>query len=242
MKLGDNILKFRKDKGMTREQLSQLTDIPVVSLGRYERNEREPQLEVIIKIASALGISVNELAKFNELSELDELDYGLVYLNNRESSLKAREKELEASLENLRNTQHILSFISEHVQEFKDKIKNNAKIDDSDYKSMVSYLKELSVQTDTIMNFLQIDKLNEITPDEEAKFLSNIKLIDIDCSDNTLFVPEDSDIVRRDILKLIKHLHYDLDDISRDIFDKLVKELINNIDYQFYNINKDKQK
>lgn len=162
MKLGDNILKFRKDKGMTREQLSQLTDIPVVSLGRYERNEREPQLEVIIKIASALGISVNELVKINELSELDELDYGLVYLNNRESSLKAREKELEASLENLRNTQHILSFISEHVQEFKDKIKNNAKIDDSDYKSMVSYLKELSVQTDTIMNFCRLINLMKL--------------------------------------------------------------------------------
>lgn len=61
MNIGENIRKQRKNKKITRSQLSNLCDISNISLGRYERGERIPNLETLNKIASALQIPINQL-------------------------------------------------------------------------------------------------------------------------------------------------------------------------------------
>lgn len=63
MKIGDTIKEKRKEKGFTQGQLAQLSEIPAVSLGRYERNETTPSLEILDKISKALGVS---MSFFNE--------------------------------------------------------------------------------------------------------------------------------------------------------------------------------
>ena len=49
---------------MSREKLSELTGISVSTIKRYERNQQEPKISYLIKIAEALGVeSYNDLYK-----------------------------------------------------------------------------------------------------------------------------------------------------------------------------------
>ena len=56
MNIGNNIKKIREFKGISQKKLSELSNIPNISLGRYERNERNPNIEIINKISDALNI------------------------------------------------------------------------------------------------------------------------------------------------------------------------------------------
>ena len=61
MYIGTRIKKARKEKGLTQEELSEKTHIPVISLGRYERGERTPSITQLLLICGALGISVYDI-------------------------------------------------------------------------------------------------------------------------------------------------------------------------------------
>lgn len=61
MNYGDFIRQYRKEKKMTQKQLAQKSGVSMMSIRRYEKNERVPSIEHLKKIASSLGISVFEL-------------------------------------------------------------------------------------------------------------------------------------------------------------------------------------
>jgi len=64
--IGENIKKFRKQRGLSQDELAnQILDeegkpLSRVTITRYE-NEREPSIEILRKIASALKVSIVEL-------------------------------------------------------------------------------------------------------------------------------------------------------------------------------------
>lgn len=61
MNLGENIKKYRKQKNMSQQELSELSGIPRASISRYENGERTPNVEIVNKIASALNLNINQL-------------------------------------------------------------------------------------------------------------------------------------------------------------------------------------
>ncbi len=61
-KLGENIKKFRKIKKLSREYLSNKLGISIHTLSKYEQGQREPNIDMINKIANALEVTINELA------------------------------------------------------------------------------------------------------------------------------------------------------------------------------------
>ena len=61
MDLGNKIKEVRNQKGIKREDLAQLIGTSAAIIGRYERNERTPSIEVAKKIAQALEISLDYL-------------------------------------------------------------------------------------------------------------------------------------------------------------------------------------
>lgn len=77
MNIGANIKKFRKEKGLSQQELANLLDkntrtvqkyesgeIALKSrsnIGRYERGDREPKIGTLESIASALGVTIQEL-------------------------------------------------------------------------------------------------------------------------------------------------------------------------------------
>lgn len=61
MSLGENIKKYRNCKGITQQKLGELIGVKGITIRKYESNEREPNIETLIKIAATLNVSLEEL-------------------------------------------------------------------------------------------------------------------------------------------------------------------------------------
>ena len=62
--LAENIRRLRKKKGLSQEKLARLADISNNTLIKIEQGiAKEPTITTVSKIASALGVSIDELVK-----------------------------------------------------------------------------------------------------------------------------------------------------------------------------------
>lgn len=59
--VGDQIREMRHMKGMTQQQLADRAKISVNSLRRYEANTRQPNIDILNRIADALSVTPGEL-------------------------------------------------------------------------------------------------------------------------------------------------------------------------------------
>ena len=66
MNLGERIKQCRKSRGLTQDKLSELLNISVMSVRRWEWGERKPDISIIPKLASVLNTSVEYLMGINE--------------------------------------------------------------------------------------------------------------------------------------------------------------------------------
>ncbi len=62
-KFGLKIKKLRKARGLTQEQLAEKARIDYSYMNRIEGGKRNPSLNVVAKLARALGIRLEELTK-----------------------------------------------------------------------------------------------------------------------------------------------------------------------------------
>ena len=61
MNIGENIKKYRKNKNISQQKLSELSGVPRVSISRYENGDRIPNINVVTKLSNALGVSIENL-------------------------------------------------------------------------------------------------------------------------------------------------------------------------------------
>jgi transcriptional regulator with XRE-family HTH domain len=61
MSLSDNMLLIRKKKGLSQADLGKMIGTSGDVIGRYERGDISPSVEVVSKIADALEVSVDYL-------------------------------------------------------------------------------------------------------------------------------------------------------------------------------------
>lgn len=61
MTLGEKIKQFRLNKGLKQSDLAIITGISRISIGYYERNDRQPGIEQVEKIAAALDVKPFDL-------------------------------------------------------------------------------------------------------------------------------------------------------------------------------------
>lgn len=73
--VGFRIKAFRKQRGLTQEELAIKSGVSVMSIRRYESEERTPKFATMEKIASALQIDVENV--LFSLEELLEAQHGL---------------------------------------------------------------------------------------------------------------------------------------------------------------------
>jgi transcriptional regulator with XRE-family HTH domain len=68
--LAENIRKLRKKNGLSQEKLARLADISNNTLIKIEQEvAKEPTITTVTKIASALGVSIDELVKGSKNNE-----------------------------------------------------------------------------------------------------------------------------------------------------------------------------
>lgn len=66
MKIGDNIKRFRKEKGISQKQLAEILKIPVSTLANYENNHREPSIGMLMHIVNTFNITLDALMEDTE--------------------------------------------------------------------------------------------------------------------------------------------------------------------------------
>lgn len=58
---GRCLLKLRKEKGLTQQQLGDIVGVGKVTISRYERHGREADYETLVKLARYFDVSVDYL-------------------------------------------------------------------------------------------------------------------------------------------------------------------------------------
>ena len=62
--IGKNIKKLRKEKALTQDNLARKAGIPYTTLAKLESNVvKRPSVQIVAKIAWALGVSIEKLIK-----------------------------------------------------------------------------------------------------------------------------------------------------------------------------------
>jgi len=64
---GDRLLEVRKSKSISQEALAKSVDVHGAVIGRYERNEVKPSIEMATKLATSLGSSLDYLVGNTDL-------------------------------------------------------------------------------------------------------------------------------------------------------------------------------
>ena len=62
-KVGQAIRSLRREKGLSQEELAELSNINRTYVGTLERGDKSPTLDVLERIAKALDITVGEIMK-----------------------------------------------------------------------------------------------------------------------------------------------------------------------------------
>ena len=78
------LVQLRLDQGLTQEQLAQRLFVSRTALGQYERGEREPNLEILVRIAEYFNVSVDYL--------LGRTEYDLFFMLDRLENALSKEK------------------------------------------------------------------------------------------------------------------------------------------------------
>jgi len=61
MSFGKNLVRFRKEKGLTQEDLVRISGVGISQIRRYEADKSKPSLDAIIRLVKALGVSIDEM-------------------------------------------------------------------------------------------------------------------------------------------------------------------------------------
>lgn len=59
--VGDNIRKLRLEREWTQEELADRLGVSRSAMGNYEREQREPGIDLLIKLADTFNVSIDEL-------------------------------------------------------------------------------------------------------------------------------------------------------------------------------------
>lgn len=102
MEFGDIISKLRKDKKLSQQELATRLNISKSSLAMYETNKRQPNFDLVNRIADYFDVTADYL-----LGRVDQPDsyISIAFEDGGEEPLSEDEKEhLEEMLKNFRET------------------------------------------------------------------------------------------------------------------------------------------
>ncbi|WP_102713822.1 helix-turn-helix domain-containing protein [Paenibacillus castaneae] len=69
--IGENIRQLRKKRGLSQEQLALRADINASYMGQVERGEKNPTIDVLSKIATALQMPIEQIVNVISITNTD---------------------------------------------------------------------------------------------------------------------------------------------------------------------------
>lgn len=106
MTFGERVIKIRKEKKLSQNQLGKLANMSGDMLGKYERGEMKPNIDTATKIAKALEVSLDYLVGNGESKVI-------------EKGMLNRIEQINSMPDDLKN--HVLHFIDMSIRDFKAK-------------------------------------------------------------------------------------------------------------------------
>lgn len=79
MNIGDKITALRKQKNLSQTDLAKAAGVSREIIGRYERNEVLPSIEVAAKIADVLEVSLDYMAGNSKKAAVDKKTMKLIH-------------------------------------------------------------------------------------------------------------------------------------------------------------------
>ena len=77
-KIGDRILSLLKQSGYSQKELASMVGVTEAAMSRYLKNEREPKIEVVANLATALNTTIDYLVNGRSESNTFDEVYHLV--------------------------------------------------------------------------------------------------------------------------------------------------------------------
>lgn len=71
LNIGERIIQLRKVKNWSQEDLAKEIGSSRVMIGKYERNDNAPSIEVLMKLAKVFDVSIDYLVGEGQLSSYD---------------------------------------------------------------------------------------------------------------------------------------------------------------------------
>ena len=96
MNFGDRLKELRSKNGITQTRLAQLLNITKSVVSYYERQERMPSPDVLIKLASIFHVSVDYLMGIDKKKTIDVSDLSdedISVLNHMVDTLRKKNKD-----------------------------------------------------------------------------------------------------------------------------------------------------
>jgi transcriptional regulator with XRE-family HTH domain len=69
VKIGDRLRDLRVRRALTQQELAEKANVGTNTVARLERNETEPHMSTLRKLARALGVEPEELVKGKEAGD-----------------------------------------------------------------------------------------------------------------------------------------------------------------------------
>ena len=127
--LATTLKELRTRSGMSQEYLAEESRVSLRTIQRIENNESQPTGETIKRVASALGVTLDELTNSNRFKQTSSLNTTIVFLKKQRENTKDQ-KELK-----------ILESFIKLLQNLKEKELNTEQI-----KAIESYIQYLELE------------------------------------------------------------------------------------------------
>lgn len=75
MSFNENLKEYRERSGYTAKEFAKIIDLPYTTYISYENQGREPKYDVLIKIAAALHVSIDDLLGYDPDQPDEEIKY-----------------------------------------------------------------------------------------------------------------------------------------------------------------------
>ena len=94
MFFSENLRKHREAQGISAKDFAKLIDIKYTTYTAYENQGREPKYDTLVKIATALHVSIDELMDY-KANKPTKLEYWTKWLESLGYSVESHNTELE---------------------------------------------------------------------------------------------------------------------------------------------------
>lgn len=72
MNLGEKLKKLRKERNLKQEELSLILNVDRTTVSNWERGEKQPSIDILIKLRSIYGVTLDEIVGLkNDNPKLD---------------------------------------------------------------------------------------------------------------------------------------------------------------------------